>query len=90
MGVITQAVIVQAAIEVNGMSASQKVRLADEIFAQQPNLLASILVLPSMGVGMVELDVPLNILFVAIKAMCGRSSVSARASHPRTVAPPIE
>ena len=69
MGAITQTVMVQAAIDVNGMSPSLKVRLADEIFAQQPNLLASILVLPSMGVGMVDLEVPLHILFVAFQAM---------------------
>ena len=43
MTVITQAVMVQAAIDVNGMDQEQKVRLADEIFAQQPNLLSSIL-----------------------------------------------
>lgn len=69
MGVITQAVMVQAAIDVNGMSPSQKVRLADEIFAQQPNLLASILVLPNMGVDMLTLEVPLHILFAAFQAM---------------------
>lgn len=69
MGVITQAVMVQAAIEVNGMDPAQKVRLADEIFAQQPNLLASILALPRMGVGMTELEVPLHILFVTFQAM---------------------
>ena len=69
MGVITQAVMVQAAIDVNGMSQAQKVGLADEIFAQQPNLLASILALPRMGVGMVELEVPLHILLVTLQAM---------------------
>jgi hypothetical protein len=69
MGVITQIVMVQAAIDVNGMDPPQKVRLADEIFAQQPNLLASILALPRMGVGMVELEVPLHILFVTFQAM---------------------
>lgn len=69
MGVITQAVMVQAAIDVNGMGQDQKVRLADEIFAQQPNMLASILVLPRMGVGMVELEVPLHILLVTFQAM---------------------
>lgn len=69
MGVITQAVMVQAAIDVNGMGPAQKVHLADEIFAQQPNLLASILALPRMGVGMVELEVPLHILFVTFRAM---------------------
>ena len=69
MGVITQAVMVQAAIDVNGMGQEQKVRLADEIFAQQPNLLASVLALSRMGVGMVELEVPLHILFVTFQAM---------------------
>jgi hypothetical protein len=69
MGVITQAVMVQAAIDVNAMDQAQKVSLADEIFAQQPNLLASILVLPRMGVGMVELEVPLHILLVTFQAM---------------------
>ena len=38
MGVITQAVMVQADIDVSGMGPAQKVRLADEIFAKQPNL----------------------------------------------------
>jgi hypothetical protein len=69
MGVITQAVMVQAAIAVNRMGQAQKVALADEIFLQQPNLLASILVLPRMGVDMVQLEVPLHILFVTFQAM---------------------
>jgi hypothetical protein len=69
MGVITQAVMVQADIDVSGISPAQKVHLADEIFAKQPNLLASILVLSRMGVGMVELEVPLHILFVTFQAM---------------------
>jgi hypothetical protein len=69
MGVITQAVMVQADIDVSSMDPAQKVRLADEIFAKQPNLLASILALPRMGVGMVELEVPLHILFVTFQAM---------------------
>ena len=69
MGVITQAVMVQADIDVSGMGPAQKVRLADEIFAKQPNLLASILALSRMGVGMVELEVPLHILFVTFQAM---------------------
>jgi hypothetical protein len=75
MGAITQSVMVQAAIEVNRMGQAQKVALADEIFAQQPNLLASILALPRMGVDMVQLEVPLHILFVTFRAMklCGRS-----------------
>jgi hypothetical protein len=69
MGVITQSVMVQAAIEVNRMGQAQKVALADEIYAQQPNMLASILALPRMGVDMVQLEVPLHILFVTFQAM---------------------
>ena len=69
MGVITQAVMVQAAIDINGMDHAQKVRLADEIAAQRPNLLASILVLPRMGVDLEELEVPLHILLVTFQAM---------------------
>lgn len=66
---ITQAVMVQAAIDVNAMGQAEKVGLADEIFAQQPNLLASVLALPRMGVGMVQLEVPLHILLVTFQAM---------------------
>jgi hypothetical protein len=69
MGVITQSVMVQAAIDVNGMSQAQKVHLADEIFAQQPNMLASILALPRMGVSVPQLEVPLHILLVTFQAM---------------------
>jgi hypothetical protein len=35
--------MVQAAIDVNGMRQQQKVRLADEIFAREPKMLASTL-----------------------------------------------
>jgi hypothetical protein len=69
MGVITQSVMVQAAIDVNRMGQAQKVALADEIFLQQPNMLASVLALPRMGVGMVQLEVPLHILLVTFQAM---------------------
>ncbi len=69
MGVIMQSVMVQAAIDVERMSQAHKVSLADEIFAQQPNLLASILALPRMGVGVVQLEVPLHILLVTFQAM---------------------
>lgn len=69
MGVITQAVMVQANITVNRMDQARKVRLADEIFTSQPNMLASILALPGMGVGMVQLEIPLHILLVTFQAM---------------------
>ncbi len=66
---ITQAAMVQAVTDINGMDQARKVALADEIFVQQPNLLASILVLPRMGVGMVQLEVALHILLVTFQAM---------------------
>jgi hypothetical protein len=69
MCVITQAVMVQAAIDVSRMGPQQKVAMADEIFVQQPNMLASILALPRMGVGLVLLEVPIHILLVTFQAM---------------------
>ncbi|MBT2337522.1 hypothetical protein J7E49_26925 [Variovorax paradoxus] len=69
MGLLTQAVMVQATIDVNAMTSAHKVQLADEIFVQQPSLLGSILVLPRMGVSMQQLDVPLHVLLVAFQAM---------------------
>ena len=49
MGRLTQWVVIEADVAVRRMNHDQKVRLADEIHAQQPNMLASILVLPQMG-----------------------------------------
>lgn len=50
------------------MGPAQKVHLADEIFARQPNLL-DFLALTRMGVAPVKLEVPLHILFVTFQAM---------------------
>lgn len=65
--------MVRANIDVDRMSAQQKVELADKIYVQQPNLLASILVLPRYGVDMLQLEVQIHILLVAFQAMkhCG-------------------
>ena len=69
MGWLTQSVMIRSDIDVRGMNPQQKVRLADEICAQQPNLLASILVLHNMGVDLLTLEVPLHILLVTFQAM---------------------
>jgi hypothetical protein len=69
MGRLTQAAVIEADIAVRRMSHDQKVRLADEIYAQQPHMLASILALPSMGVDMAQLEVALHILLVTFQAM---------------------
>lgn len=75
MTLLTQDVMVQANIDVNRMSAQQKVQLTDEIYVQQPNLLASILVLPRYGVDMQLLEEPIHVLLVAFQAMkhCGNA-----------------
>jgi hypothetical protein len=74
MTLLTQAVMVRASTDINRMSAQQKVELADEIHVQQPNLLASILVLPRYGVDLLQLEVSIHVLLVAFQAMkdCGR------------------
>jgi hypothetical protein len=46
-----------------------KVRLGDEVFVAQPNLLGSILVLARMGVSMPGVEIALHVLFVAFQAM---------------------
>ena len=69
MGRLTQWAVIEADIAVRRMSHDQKVRLADEIYAQQPNMLASILALPRMGVDMAQLEVALHILLVTFQAM---------------------
>jgi hypothetical protein len=69
MGRLAQLVVIKADLAVRRMRQDQKVRLADEIYAQQPNMLASILALPRMGVDMVQLEVALHILFVTFQAM---------------------
>jgi len=68
-GQITQATLAHAIRAVEIMSHEQKVGLADEIFQYQPNLLASILVLPRMGVNMSEVEIALQVLLVAFEAM---------------------
>ena len=68
-GRIPQAALAHAMRAVEAMSHDQKVALADQICQSQPNLLASILVLPSMGVNMLEVEIALHVLLVAFEAM---------------------
>ena len=56
-------------VTVEAMNTEARIRLADEIYAQQPNMLASFLALPGMGVQMAQLEVALHILFVTFQAM---------------------
>ncbi len=67
--VISPKLLVDAVLAVGAMDAQAQVRLADEIFEHQPNLLASVLVLPRMGVSLQQLEVPITILLVIWQAM---------------------
>ena len=69
MALITQAVLAKAAVAVDAMGLAERVQLADEVFAHQPNLLASIVVLQRMGASLQQMDVPMHILLVAYQAM---------------------
>lgn len=61
---------VAAAIrKVRSMSQAEKLALADEVFKKQPNLLASCLVQPRLGVAMESVEFLLHILFVCFQAM---------------------
>jgi len=73
MTLLTQSVMGRANIDVNRMSPQDKVALAEDIHARQPNLLASILVLPRYGVDMLQLEVAIHLKLVAFQAMkhCG-------------------
>lgn len=74
MTLLTQAVMVRASTDIDRMSAQHKIELADKIHARQPNLLASILVLPRFRVSPLQLEVPIHVLMVTFLAMkrCGQ------------------
>lgn len=61
--------IAAAIKKVHAMDLTQRESLADEIFIKQPNLLASCLVQPRLGVDMQSVEVLLNILLVCYQAM---------------------
>lgn len=69
MGRLTMEMVARATMEVDALGHDGKVRLGDEVFAAQPNLLGSILVLARMGVNMPQVEIALHVLFVAFLAM---------------------
>lgn len=66
---ITQAHVGQVRLAIGCMNAQEPVGLADEIFAQQPKLLGSVVVLRRMGASDVQIEIALHVLFVAWLAM---------------------
>lgn len=69
MSIITVPILGNAAIAIARMSLQQKSDLADEIFAQQPQLLASVLVQHRYGTSFAQLDVLINMLLIFFQAM---------------------
>ncbi|MFK5892527.1 MAG: hypothetical protein QM504_04835 [Pseudomonadota bacterium] len=70
MPMISEANIVSAVRTISAMDTKKKEILCDEIFVEQPNLLASVLVQQQMGNELQEIDVLLNVLmvlYIAIK-----------------------
>lgn len=61
--------LLRAIAAVQKLNNEQKERLADEIFIEQPNMLASVLVLPRLGVPAEKLVIALDTLFSCFQAM---------------------
>ena len=66
---IAQAHVAEAVRAVERMNAQRQVQLGDEIFAHQPNLLGSIVVLRHVGASDAQIGIALHVLFVAWLAM---------------------
>ncbi len=66
---ISIAHVATAMQKVQAMSVTERMALADEIFLKQPNLLASCLVQPRLGVAPESVEFLLKILFVCYQAM---------------------
>jgi hypothetical protein len=69
MSRIPRSAVLRAIRAVEEMSAQQKLALADEIFASQPNLLGSVLVLRNLGVSPAKQEFALEMLFLCFQAM---------------------
>jgi len=66
---ITQNILVKAIRDVKCMGFSAQEQLIDDIYQEQPNMLASVLALQSSGVSFPDMDIALNILMVCFTAM---------------------
>lgn len=66
---VSEAHLAAAIVAVKAMAVREKEQVCDRIHAEQPNLLASVLALPRLGVSMQTVDVVLNILIVLTLAI---------------------
>ncbi len=64
MAIISDKQLLRAIKKAGAMDLKNKELVCDEIFTEQPNLLASVLVLQQMGNSLEDVDVLLNILIV--------------------------
>jgi hypothetical protein len=69
MSRIARSALLRAIKAVQEMTAEQKLGLADEIFSSQPNMLAAVLVLRTLGVPAAKQDFALEMLFLCFQAM---------------------
>jgi hypothetical protein len=69
MGAISQAILPKAATVVGAINMNRRVALADEVFAHQPSLLASVRVQQRIDASLQQMEVLFNILVVANQAM---------------------
>lgn len=69
MTAISSQLLVRAAVSFERMTFQERERLADEVYARQPNLLASIVVLKVYGASLEQMEAVLNILLVFYEAM---------------------
>ena len=69
MARITLSVLGRAIAAVNAMGMAERVALSDEVFARQPNLLASVLALQRFGATLPQIEVALHVLLVAYQAI---------------------
>ena len=69
MTAISSQLLASAAVSFERMAFQQREKLADEVYARQPNLLASIVVLKVYGASLEQMEFVLNILLVFYEAM---------------------
>jgi hypothetical protein len=69
MSRISRSALLRAIKAMQEMTAEQKLGLADEIFSSQPNMLAAVLVLRSLGVPAAKQEFALEMLFLCFQAM---------------------
>lgn len=61
--------LVDAVLRVDRMTFQDRERLAEEVYARQPNLFLSVIVLQRYGASLVQMEVVLNVLLVFFEAM---------------------